>query len=186
MIFEDILKIFTFAICAVCTLLLSIGCSSTSEICQETDWYEHGRQTGARGEQAQYDSLRVQCKNTQPSEVTDAYRNGYNAGQAEYCTLDNAFFLGRSGKTYHFICPESIETAFLKRYTHGKKAYELEQANRMIDRQINDIFARLREHELDQVKKKLLNSQLSELKKERAQNEKQLMKIKTQASVSTL
>ncbi|MEY4615133.1 MAG: hypothetical protein RJB66_93 [Pseudomonadota bacterium] len=47
----------------------------------------------------------------------------YLRGIEGYCSVENGYTAGSSGKKYHNVCPQKTEAAFLKEYRRGRKAF---------------------------------------------------------------
>lgn len=155
------------------------GCTSAPErvSCAQRDWYESGRHDGAQG--ATLDRLakyKVECGNEFNSAWESLYTNGRNAGLVEFCAPDNAFQLGRSGISYLYVCPSTVEELFLSAYRKGQEARQLEVANKKIDAKIDETLGKLNNVE-SKAERRELASEIEELKKARAQNEKSLDKV---------
>ena len=163
-------------------LLLFSGCVTDPKVadkpvCAQTDWYELGRLDGAQG--SPVDRFRAHQKGCPKDFRTDwetMYTNGRNAGLVEFCDPRNGYELGRSGQSYFYVCPSTVEKPFLASYQKGQLARELEIKNQKLDEEIDQLNARL-EQTSSTNEQEELNSQLDELKKARAQAEQELNKI---------
>ena len=175
------------------TLALT-GCISPSPeviTCQQRDWYEVGRRKGASGQPLS--SLEAQTEQDpcfKSKTLHALYENGYQLGLLEFCTEDNAYELGRSGQKYFHVCPAEIELSFIDSYRRGQRVYALENNNRSIDIQIQELYGQLNQPPqqntdpspkssqwTDEIRQKILN-----LRQNRAQNKKEISKISTPAS----
>ncbi|OFZ19170.1 MAG: hypothetical protein A2Z20_02280 [Bdellovibrionales bacterium RBG_16_40_8] len=89
------------------TSLLFIACAhTTSNRCQELDWYEIGRQDGANGlESLARRQVKTICQNSDQSLSEALYHNGFDAGVAQFCTTKKGFELGRTGAKLVEVCP---------------------------------------------------------------------------------
>lgn len=59
------------------------------------------------------------CDPSQARMLQEQHKKGIEA----YCTVDNGYTAGASGKKYQNICPSKLETGFLKEYRRGRRAY---------------------------------------------------------------
>lgn len=118
-------------------LLLLTACSTVESpkntfACSELDWYEIGRSDGVQG----HDSMAYKGKQENCSGFSnldhEKYVNGWYSGVDLFCTPQQGFAYGRSGKKYLDICPSSKETAFLEAYRKGLKVYLYEKDNQKI------------------------------------------------------
>jgi hypothetical protein len=50
-------------------------------------------------------------------------RKDYQKGVTAYCRPENGYEQGALGKTYKNVCPEELETSFLKQFKRGKRVY---------------------------------------------------------------
>lgn len=170
------------SILPIAVLLLGVtGCSSSTKVeklsCDQKDWYELGRTDGAKG--ATLDKFSVQkseCKAGFDAAWETMYTNGRNAGLVEYCAPENSFELGRMGIAYLYVCPSTMEPEFLTGYRKGQQARDLEIANQKLDAEIDELIAKLTSTS-GQYEKRQIASELDDLRKTRAKNERTLGKI---------
>jgi hypothetical protein len=156
------------------------GCASKTEkvSCQQRDWYEIGRRDGAQG--ASLDRLKQykqECGGDFSPNWETVYVNGRNAGLVDYCMPENAFELGRMGISYLYVCPSTVEPRFLAAYRRGQQARKLELKQKELDTQIDSITQRLLRADGGTYESRELSSQLDQLKKLRAANQRQRDKI---------
>lgn len=120
--------------------LALIGCASKTEkaACDQRDWFELGRNDGARGNtNDQLPKHRDDCGSSKNRPDWERmYANGRNAGLVEYCSAANAVELGKSGIPYMFVCPPTMESEFLAGYRKGQRARELEVESRKIEAEL--------------------------------------------------
>jgi hypothetical protein len=156
------------------------GCSSTPHdeaSCDQADWYELGRRDGSQG--APTDKLkdhRKSCTKNFRSDWESMYTNGRNAGLVEYCDPKNGYELGRMGVGYYYVCPSTVEPQFLLSYRRGQRAHELELQSKQLDLRIDQLSQKLlvANNKYDQQE---LTGELDQLRKQRAQKERELAKI---------
>jgi len=147
--------------------------------CETVDWYELGRRDGSQGTPTNKLSNRQkECAKAASPDWETIYTNGRNAGLVEFCDPKNGYELGRMGVAYYYVCPSTVEPAFLTGYRQGQQARELELQNQKIDEQIDQLVQKLTAAENPNEKQEI-TQQLEELKKSRAKNDQELTKIIT-------
>lgn len=160
-------------------MVITAGCATPGKrvACAERDWYETGRRDGMQGRPVtRLDQFKVACEGSVYSDWETMFVNGHNAGLVEYCAPDNAFELGRMGLAYQYVCPSTVEEKFLAGYRRGQKARDLESANQRLGVKIENVVAEL-DGAADGYERRLLSSELSQLRSERARVERQLNRI---------
>src|SRR4051812_38135359 len=121
--------------------ILLAGCVSAPvensvTTCGHADWYELGRLDGSQGTPTdRLNEHQKDCVKKINPDWETIYTNGRNAGLLEYCDLKNAFELGRTGASYHYVCPSTVEQEFLSSYRKGQEARELEAENKKLEEQ---------------------------------------------------
>lgn len=161
-------------------LLTAAACTSpaTQYPCENYDWYEIGRRDGASGAVLErLDRYRNSCPRAFDSQSESMYRNGRNAGLVEYCTGRNGFELGRMRVTYNSVCPSTAENEFLKSYSKGETARQLELENQRLTAEIErlqetNLTAQASPQERDKI-----DAQIDDLKKKRSDNDQQILRI---------
>src|SRR6202042_1372132 len=89
--------------------------------CEQTDWYELGRQDGSQGQPTdRLNKHQKACAKVEPDWET-VYTNGRNAGLVEYCEPKNGYELARMGIAYYYVCPSTVEAQFLSSYRKGQQ-----------------------------------------------------------------
>lgn len=166
--------------CTAIAIFLSTACSSLKveqASCEQADWYELGRRDGSQGSPSdRLNQQRKACGKSFRADWESMYINGRNAGLVEYCEPRNAYELGRMGVAYLYVCPSTVEPQFISAYRKGQTAHDLEIESKRLDMQIDQLAQKLllANNKYDQ---KELSDEMSELKKVRAQKEKELSKI---------
>lgn len=96
------------------------GCSSmTSEECLKADWYQVGYSDGVGGRNPNIiRSYQNDCKDVNVIPEYQQWLNGFERGTVLYCSPDNGYKVGYSGRTYHGVCDNN----FLYKYELGKNA----------------------------------------------------------------
>ena len=164
---------------ALSATLLIAGCASAPEkiSCAQRDWFESGRHDGAQGSTLDHLAKhKAECGHDFNSSWESLYTTGRNAGLVEFCSPDNAYQLGRMGIAYMYVCPSTVEEEFLVGYRKGQDARHLEVANKKIDAAIDETTNKLNLSD-NSAERRELASELEQLKKKRAQNEKTLDRV---------
>lgn len=108
-------------IIAFSVLLLS-ACATTLPPTSnlDSDWNTFGYERAIKGQIAQSESRLQKLLNDQllQSSHYQAYLNGYEKGQKEYCA-QNPFILGVTGAPYNGIC-DRIDWTFREDYNSGR------------------------------------------------------------------
>jgi len=107
------------ALAAACT---TVPPEQRAAACQAIDWRDYGYNDGVLGVRiTDRAKLFADCtKLGHPADV-DAYRAGRREGLAKYCTLENGYEVGYSGRRYRNVCPPELEPAFLQGYQQGRR-----------------------------------------------------------------
>ena len=157
------------------------GCGSSEKnslVCNSVDWFEIGRIDGSKGlPQSNLDMHKQRCSGELPAAKEMLYLNGRKTGLTSYCTPQNAWELGKTGKDYRGVCSSLNEELFLKKYRQGKKLYEMQMRSSTLGTEIQTLLedvdsadsetlaelkARIKKR---QSNKLFLEKQISELKK---------------------
>lgn len=132
------------------TALIS-GCATLSEgECLTADWYQIGRNDGARGyERARLYEHRKACMEYGVTPQSTLYYEGRQLGLKTYCTPQNGFQQGRSGQPYHNVCPAELEPAFLHEYRQGKAVHEVLEEIASVQARVDRLGNRLADDDTD-------------------------------------
>ncbi|MBT3586986.1 MAG: DUF2799 domain-containing protein [Halobacteriovoraceae bacterium] len=105
------------------------GCASlTEEQCKKGDWHALGLLDGKKGRRSvQVDQHIRACQKYQISLDEKIYNDGRLKGLSQYCTKENGYKVGFSGKRYTNVCRGTSEKVFLKMYHLGKKTHLVNQ-----------------------------------------------------------
>jgi len=119
-------------------VLFFTACAQTAPVaCQEVDWYELGRQDGAKGHTGENLKGRRQvtavCEDSDPSLNEAFYNNGFDAGVAQYCSPQNGFELGHAGLAVADICPPLAREDFTQHVEQGRRLAQIENEKQNID-----------------------------------------------------
>lgn len=95
--------------------------------CLSANWFDLGKNTSTVGKPAKtFEKYQKKCAASIGARESTAFQTGYTAGLKEYCTYKTGYDQGRSGISDKTICPEALQTDFLKGYRKGYAAYEIE------------------------------------------------------------
>ncbi|MCB0342269.1 MAG: DUF2799 domain-containing protein [Pseudobdellovibrionaceae bacterium] len=162
------------------------SCSSISkEECQVGDWTGIGHRDGSQGrEQKRFYSYVEDCGEHGVTPNHDQYKQGYEEGLKVFCTPDNGWSVGRSGRSYNNICPPHLAKEFMSQYRKGQKVHQLEVKIRNLQQDINAT-----DNEISVQEKALLNktntgadvlligAQIDKLRRKKLDQEKEIFKL---------
>jgi hypothetical protein len=105
------------------------GCSSMSaNECMTTDWRTVGYEDGASGYSGdRVGKYRKACGKHGIAPDLDRYQAGREQGLREFCRPMNGFRLGESGRSYHGVCPATLDGPFVEAYESGRRLYTLRE-----------------------------------------------------------
>jgi hypothetical protein len=90
--------------------------------CQSTDWSNYGYNDGLLGvpatDRAKYFADCAELGH--PADIT-AYDTARADGLTKYCTLENGYEIGYSGRSYRGVCPRHLAQSFVQGYDRGRK-----------------------------------------------------------------
>lgn len=123
---KHVLRVLTLLGLAFGAALLG-GCATMSKgECLTANWYQIGRNDGARGfERARLYQHREACIEYGVTPQSTQYYKGRQAGLQSYCTPQNGFEEGRAGRPYRKVCPAKLEPAFLHKYRQGEAIHDV-------------------------------------------------------------
>jgi hypothetical protein len=164
----------------VVSLFLVLGCQSAplKVTCNQTDWFELGRQDGASGLSSRLKVHREECGKFFDKMNEGLYATGYNNGLTEYCSSDNGFAIGKSGLKPTLNCPPPMDQTFLAAIQRGQEARDLEENIRRLDREISSLNQKLKTKRA--IDKDSLLTKISGLQEERAVTERKFNQIERQ------
>lgn len=140
--------------------LASCANSPKDVACSTADFFALGREDGRGGDKDRsFKNMADACEDRGLPVDEEAYRNGYDAGLAMYCTPKGGFHAGLDHDSYEKVCPADAEVAFLVAFEMGDRLRRLEtqakdarrdisQAKKDRDRNafsLNDALSRLRD-----------------------------------------
>lgn len=172
---------------AITVMTLSLlGCASTQPqqaSCEQKDWYELGRSDGSQGLTTEkWTAHKQACAKEFRPEWETMYLNGRNSGLVDYCDTENGYELGRTGSSYFYVCPSTMEPQFLSGFRRGQKAHELEIEIRKLDAKIDSIAQQLVSVQSG-YDRNVLSSEMEQLKRLRTKNDRQLDRISRSGSI---
>ena len=105
-------------------VLLSSCASLSEDECAYMSWHARGVMDGTEGEPAsQIYDYQATCERYNIRVDANAYEEGRREGVAHFCTRENGFNLGMSGRTYKRACTPDNEDLFLSGYEPGSYMY---------------------------------------------------------------
>lgn len=129
---------------AAAALILG-GCATLDkDECINADWKSIGYEDGARGYKASHiGQHRKACAKHGVAPDFDLYENGRRKGLMEWCTPRNGYRLGRQGKLYNGVCPNTLEPAFVEALDRGRALYAYEKEVTKQEEQMKKMMAEL-------------------------------------------
>lgn len=102
------------------------GCASyfKRKECEKMNWYQHGHDVAMAGKRLDADDFVKQCQKVEAKFSWSELDTGFKAGMGKYCTGDNVFAVGKSGKPFSYdMCDGESEKKMRARYTEGLKIF---------------------------------------------------------------
>jgi hypothetical protein len=127
---------------AASILLLSAGCSQMSKNkCEGLNASNRGYEDGVKGlGENTILELHEKCSKKGVEISLEQYKKGWKKGIAEYCSKENAFFLGSKGKEAKSSnCPVESRLVFDKHFKKGVKFKETKNKIKDLDEEINEV-----------------------------------------------
>jgi len=122
-------------------VFLGACASLTPEQCQTGNWQSIGYNDGINGRQESYISRHFDaCDKVAIVPDTAAWLSGRLQGLPLYCTPQNAYSVGRSGRDLSPVCPAAQQNALFQSWDWGQEYY-------LIGQQISDLESEEREIE---------------------------------------
>lgn len=107
------------ALLAGCTTLTP---EERAAACAATDWGDYGYNDGRMGvSPSQRGSMFADCAQLGRPVDLAAYQAGRDRGLRDYCTVENGYEVGYSGRPYHKACPPELERAFRQGFDQGRR-----------------------------------------------------------------
>ncbi|MEM9427005.1 MAG: DUF2799 domain-containing protein [Pseudomonadota bacterium] len=126
-------------------LLLLAACATLSEDqCRAGNWYAIGKNDGAEGRTMSFVEQHAEaCAEYGIAPDRTTWAKGRADGLPLYCTPDNAFRVGRSGKHLSDVCPARDLAVLQRANERGLRLNRIELEIREIEGDIRDINAEL-------------------------------------------
>ena len=107
------------ALLAGCTTMTP---AERAAACDATDWASYGYNDGILGVPvSQRASMFADCAELgRPADVA-AYEAARARGLRQYCTVENGYEVGYSGRRYRDVCPPDLAQSFVQGYEQGRK-----------------------------------------------------------------
>ncbi len=143
--------------------LAFVGCSTISKKDCQKDMYEFGLSHGRTGQaKILTDEIIEVCMPINQKINPENYVKGFKVGWAEFCTLQNAFNLGKKSEHYVSHCPAEKENSFYERFSLGKRYSELKSNEEDLIEDLDNFKTPISSEDIDEYRD--LEKQLSEIK----------------------
>ncbi|MBS9782051.1 MAG: DUF2799 domain-containing protein [Gammaproteobacteria bacterium] len=132
----------------------------TEKECQVANWYDLGFTDGAAGHTVNAFSERAEdCAKHGIGADRASYLQARQEGLKTYCTKENGYREGASGRPYRGVCDSHSAKQFLPAYQKGKRLYEKKSAVATLERKIQDLDRDIDKHNNDKyrLKKQVIN-----------------------------
>jgi hypothetical protein len=115
---------------SIAALVALNSCATMNEDqCKTANWQEIGRNDGMQGLSSSLISSHSKaCEKHGIKSDPAAYKLGYQNGVKTFCTAENGFEVGRSGRASAAECPAEMQSAFQAAWKKGRVEYDREQA----------------------------------------------------------
>ncbi|MEM6710197.1 MAG: DUF2799 domain-containing protein [Pseudomonadota bacterium] len=117
------------------------GCAGrglSAHQCLAGDWFTVGERDGLAGlASTQVLAHQDACGKHGVVPSTAEYRRGWAAGIARFCTPDNGYAVGLSGRSYSGSCPIELEPAFRAAYEDGRVLHRARAEVARLESQLN-------------------------------------------------
>lgn len=156
------MRLSVLLVAAACALT---GCATLNESeCRSADWYQLGIRDGTGGyPRSRLEDHRKACGEYGMSADDAQWKEGYETGLLDYCTVENGYKVGRGGGYYSRVCPAQSEPEFVAAYDLGKETYDVEREIADLDRRVEALQQRLVSDKIDADTRKEVRRQLSDL-----------------------
>lgn len=107
-------------------VLSNLGCASyfLRKQCEDTNWFQHGHKVAMSGKRLDADDFIRQCQKAEAKMSFSEADAGFKAGMGKYCTADNIFAVGKSGKRFSFeLCDGQSKSKMRGKYDEGLRAF---------------------------------------------------------------
>lgn len=150
-------------------LLAQGGCATLSkDECLRADWQRIGWEDGIKGYPFErIENHRKACGEFGITPNPGPYRSGRNEGLTHYCTPSSGFEQGKSGASYHYVCPRELEADFMRGFRVGTQVHDLNQQIYQVDGKIKSKEKELEKDKLSEEQRKALRDRIRDLQRER-------------------
>lgn len=151
---------------AMLAAALALGsCATLDESeCRTADWFQLGVRDGTEGyPRTRLDEHRKACSEFDMAADDAQWREGYENGLLDYCTVDNGYQVGRGGGYYSRVCPAQVEHEFVAAYDLGKETYDVEREMAELDRRVRALQERLVSDKISDSTRREVRRHLSDL-----------------------
>jgi hypothetical protein len=111
----------------VLSALLATACTKPppaerAAACQATNWQDYGYNDGLLGVPAADRTKQfADCAELGHPADTAAYDTARAEGLVQYCTVENGYQFGYSGRRYQGVCPTHLAQGFVQGFERGRK-----------------------------------------------------------------
>lgn len=114
------------AVLALIAVVLS-GCAGMSKKeCSNADWYAYGLQDGQVGSPATSVNRYVEnCSKHDVPVNRQEYQQGHEVGIRRFCTPQNGYQVGLSGRPLPAVCPSDLQTEFAAAHEQGFTEFKI-------------------------------------------------------------
>ena len=126
---------------AISPVVFLMSCASLSEeACRTGDWASIGYNDGMRGRAQSYiNEHREACSEYGISPNTTEWLTARIEGLKQYCTVDNAYTVGRRGSELNNVCPAPQLSELRLANFYGLRYYEIDREIDALKDEIDDI-----------------------------------------------
>ena len=123
-------------------ILFLMSCASlTEEACRTGNWESIGYKDGANGRSESYiNEHRDACDDFGIYPDTARWLRGRIEGLRQYCTVENAYSIGRRGDELNNVCPQTQVSDLRLANFYGIRYYEIRQEIEVLEDEITDIW----------------------------------------------
>jgi len=126
---------------AMSPIVFLMSCASlTEDACRTGDWSSIGYNDGVNGRYESYiNEHRDACSDYGIAPNTSAWLLGRIEGLKQYCTVENAYSIGRRGKELNNVCPETQLSDLRLANFYGIRYHEIWQEIDALEDEIREI-----------------------------------------------
>lgn len=118
----------SIALMVIAAIFIS-GCAGMSKKeCSTADWYAYGQQDGQAGAPASTVNRYVEnCSKHDVPVNRSQYQQGWDIGIRRYCTPQNGYQVGLSGRELPMVCPSDMQAEFAKAHARGLTEFKIKR-----------------------------------------------------------